>query len=155
MAHLEIPKISFKIQERSQVALFANTAEAVVFWLSIVGLLLVLGLAAFRFFATKSISGDYRNLQTRQTVLQSTVDSLRLENQEFHQQLEQLRLDLQHIQAENDSSRRAALDTPVTPGLADARVPRRTVPQTDGRSAFVKQFFGIQRSDELPATAAK
>lgn len=81
-----MPQFDLEPQDKRKITLFANKAEAIVFWLCIAGLIFVGIVSFFRYLGSAGIEADeefrqetlsrIRQLEEKNTMLESRVDSL-------------------------------------------------------------------------------
>ena len=91
-------KFDLKPQDKSKIALFANKAEAIVFWLSLAGLIFLGIISLSRFFTNKQseLETDFRRdlvtrietLEEQNRVMKSQSDSLKQQLQNLNNQLD-------------------------------------------------------------------
>jgi len=77
-------KFDFKPKESSKITLFANKAEAIVFWLSVAGLIFLAIISTFRYLNNRTIEFDEafrEDLLMRLEAVEAQNDSLRKELQ--------------------------------------------------------------------------
>ncbi|MFQ5636653.1 MAG: hypothetical protein ACE5IR_01500 [bacterium] len=93
-----IPKFDLKPENPAKIKLFANTAEAVVFWLALAGLIFLAIVSFFRYQSNKQVLLDQgfrqemqlktEQLESQNLILENQIDSLRLQVQEIKGALE-------------------------------------------------------------------
>lgn len=123
--------IDFKPRDRGKITLFANTAEAIVFWLSLGGLVFLGIITLFRYFTAEKTAHDYSTLVARQaelntawesrsSLMNAQIDSLKIE-------LAKSRLEIARLNdALNQSGRRAeSPSSSPTPSAKPAPPERR------------------------------
>lgn len=132
--------IDFKPRDRGKITLFANTAEAVVFWLSLGGLVFLGIITLFRYFTAERTAQDYSTLVARQaelstawesrsSLMNAQIDSLKIE-------LAKSRLEIARLNdALNQSGRRA--EFPSSSPIPSSAKP--TPPERRNR-AFLEAF---------------
>ena len=91
-------KFDLKPQDKSKIALFANKAEAIVFWLSLAGLIFLGIISLSRFLTNKQseLETDFRRdlvirmetLEEQNRVMKSQSDSLKQQLQNLNNQLD-------------------------------------------------------------------
>ena len=91
-------KFDLKPQDKSKIALFANKAEAIVFWLSLAGLIFLGIISLSRFLTNKQseLETDFRRdlvtrietLEEQNRVMKSQSDSLKQQLQNLKNQLD-------------------------------------------------------------------
>ncbi len=91
-------KFDLKPQDKSKIALFANKAEAIVFWLSLAGLIFLGIISLSRFLTNKQseLETDFRRdlvirietLEEQNRVMKSQNDSLKQEVQNLKNRLD-------------------------------------------------------------------
>ncbi len=135
-------RLNFEPEDSSKITLFANRAEAIVFWLCISGLVFLGIIVLFRYLTAKNITGDHKSLQAVQQELRMEVDSLRSQNQMLAQQMEDMQVRLQRATARHDSMI-IQLQRRPAPSAAVVRPNQGTVAR-DGRSTMLKSLFGIE-----------
>ena len=91
-------KFDLKPQDKSKIALFANKAEAIVFWLSLAGLIFLGIISLSRFFTNKQseLETDFRRdlvtrietLEEQNRVMKSQSDSVKQQLQNLNNQLD-------------------------------------------------------------------
>ncbi|MFQ5709553.1 MAG: hypothetical protein ACE5HO_19015 [bacterium] len=84
-----IPKFDLKPQDQSKITLFANKAEAIVFWLALAGLIFLAIVSLFRFLTNKQAEIDkevrkellvkIETIEKQNQALQAQIDSLKVE----------------------------------------------------------------------------
>ena len=91
-------KFDLKPQDKSKITLFANKAEAIVFWLSLAGLIFLGIISLSRFLTNKQseLETDFRRdlvtrietLEEQNRVMKSQSDSLKQQLQNLKNQLD-------------------------------------------------------------------
>ncbi len=91
-------KCDFKPKDSSKITLFANKAEAIVFWLSLAGLIFLGIISLSRFLTNKQseLETDFRRdlvirietLEEQNRVMKSQSDSLKQQLQNLNNQLD-------------------------------------------------------------------
>jgi len=91
-------KFDFKPKDSSKITLFANKAEAIVFWLSLAGLIFLGIISLSRFLTNKQseLETDFRRdlvirietLEEQNRVMKSQSDSLKQQLQNLNNQLD-------------------------------------------------------------------
>ena len=91
-------KFDLKPQDKSKITLFANKAEAIVFWLSLAGLIFLGVISLSRFLTNKQseLETDFRRdlvirietLEEQNRVMKSQSDSLKQQLQNLKNQLD-------------------------------------------------------------------
>ena len=87
-------KFDFKPKDSSQITLFANKAEAIVFWLSLAGLIFLGIISLSRFFTNKQseLETDFRrDLVTRIETLEEQNRVMKSQSDSLKQQLQNLK----------------------------------------------------------------
>jgi len=87
-----LSRANLKARDESKITLFANKGEAIVFWLSVAGLIFLAIISVFRYYSNKSL---YMSESEKQTLL-SKVDNLERTNQLYLSQLDSLKTVLHH-----------------------------------------------------------
>lgn len=80
-------KFDFKPKDSSKIALFANKAEAIVFWLSIAGLIFLAIISTFRYLNNRAMELDKafrEDLLIRLEAVEAQNDSLSMELQNLN-----------------------------------------------------------------------
>lgn len=135
--------------------MFADRGEAIVFWISVAGLIFLAIIVLFRYFSARRLDVAHRSLQTTQTELRVRIDDLEEKNERLEISLENLRVLLQQSQLRIDTLRRALEARPVIRPQPDEFQGARPPATSDTRSAFLKGLFKIQRQSPPPQTATK
>lgn len=91
------PKFDFKPRRETTVTLFANSAEALVFWASLFALVLWTIASTFRFFTTKTAPPPVE-IQQYQSELESRMQVLESQNQRNSALIDSLNTALQQSQ---------------------------------------------------------
>ncbi len=94
-------KFDFKPKNSSKITLFANKAEAVVFWLSLAGLIFLGIISLSRFLTNKQskLEVDFRrDLVTRIETLEDQSRMMKSQNDSLRKELENLE---RHLNTEN------------------------------------------------------
>ena len=94
-------KFDFKPKNSSKITLFANKAEAVVFWLSLAGLIFLGIISLSRFLTNKQskLEVDFRrDLVTRIETLEDQSRLMKSQNDSLRKELENLE---RHLNTEN------------------------------------------------------
>lgn len=146
-------RFKFKPKDSSQITLFANKAEAIVFWLCVSGLAFLGIIVLFRYLTARAISGDHKNLQAGQVELRLAVDSLRAHNQLLEHQMADLQLQLRRAMVRADSIVDELKRRP-NPSQANRSPASENSVARDSRSATLKNLFRIERRTQV-RTAAK
>ena len=87
-------KFDLKPQDKSKIALFANKAEAIVFWLSLAGLIFLGIISLSRFLTNKQseLETDFRrDLVTRIETLEEQNRVMKSQSDSLKQQLQNLK----------------------------------------------------------------
>lgn len=82
-----IGKFDFKPRSSEKISLFANKAEAIVFWLSIAGLIFLAIVSTFRYLNNRTMQLDkafQEDLLIRLEAVETQTDSLRKELQNLN-----------------------------------------------------------------------
>ena len=94
-------KFDFKPKKSSKITLFANKAEAIVFWLSLAGLIFLGIISLSRFLTNKQskLEVDFRrDLVTRIETLEDQSRMMKSQNDSLRKELENLE---RHLNTEN------------------------------------------------------
>ncbi|TDJ03751.1 MAG: hypothetical protein E2O76_00575 [Caldithrix sp.] len=94
-------KFDFKPKNSSKITLFANKAEAIVFWLSLAGLIFLGIISLSRFLTNKQskLEVDFRrDLVTRIETLEDQSRMMKSQNDSLRKELENLE---RHLNTEN------------------------------------------------------
>ena len=89
-----IKKFDLKPQDNSKITLFANKAEAIVFWLSMAGLIFLGIVSLSRYLTNKQseLETDFRqNLVTRIEILEGQNRMMKSQNDSLKQQMQSLK----------------------------------------------------------------
>jgi hypothetical protein len=97
-----LPRIDFKPEDQTPITLFSNWGEAVVFWLSITGLIFLVILSVIRYFSVRQIDLDYRDLEKTQDTLVLKIEEVEQENRAYLQKIDSIDFILQYSQNEID-----------------------------------------------------
>jgi len=92
---MNIPKIDIKPASSEKITLFANKAEAVVFWLSLAGLIFLAIISFSRY------RGESRSVENKQFVreTQARLSRLEADNQALQVKLDSLALQIRQLGA--------------------------------------------------------
>lgn len=131
--------IDFKPRDRSKITLFANSAEAIVFWLSLGGLVFLAIITLFRYFTAESMGRDYGALAAQQEELSSRwqnqsarmnaeIDSLKIE-------LAKSRIEIARLNDALEQSGRRGETPASSPSL-----PAKPVPKEQRSRSFLEAF---------------
>ncbi len=148
---MRIPKVSFTPADRSKITLFANKGEAIVFWISVAGLIFLAIIVTFRYFTVSSMRDARSALLERQIQLQMQVEELQKQNDIFRNKLQELQMQLQRLEQQNQNLQNelknqsaATVRTPERPRTSNVRLP--------DPSAQVRQIFNVRPSTSRTAT---
>jgi hypothetical protein len=97
-----LPRIDFKPEDQTPITLFSNWGEAIVFWLSIIGLIFLVILSVIRYFSVRQIDLDYRDLEKTQDTLVLKIEEVEQENRAYLQKIDSIDFILQYSQNEID-----------------------------------------------------
>ena len=86
-----IPRFDVRPRDRRTIRLFANTGEAIVFWLSVAGVVFLGLLYLFRFLALEPRAADVRELEKSYESVMSRLESLERRLVEQDRLIEELR----------------------------------------------------------------
>ncbi len=89
-----IPELDFKPTERTKIKLFANTAEAIVFWMSLAGLIFLVIVSFFRFAYLSEANLKHEQFQARYDNLAQKIEELALENATLEKRVDSLQQEL-------------------------------------------------------------
>ncbi len=87
-------KFDFKPKDSSKITLFANKAEAIIFWLSLAGLIFLGIISLSRFLTNKQseLETDFRrDLVTRIETLEEQNEMIKSQNDSLKQDLQNLK----------------------------------------------------------------
>jgi len=145
-----VGKIDLKPADTSRVTLFANKAEAIVFWLSLAGLIFLAIVSVFRYYNNKTYAlqaSDKHLLLQKISQLQATtqeqiqlIDSLKQEIENSRQQISRLMNELDALQKQSASAR------PKTIAKKKTEAAQKTVPpkKRNHRDRTILQEFQIK-----------
>ena len=94
-------KIDFKPRDPARVTLFANAGEAIVFWLSLAGLIFLGFVSVLRYLGRENV--DSERIEAIQTELSAKIDILATQNRDYANRIEVLRKESKHSQRLVDS----------------------------------------------------
>ena len=78
-------KVDLKPENKSKIKLFANSGEAIVFWLSLAGLLFLALVSLFRFFYLKEVVNEYNSIARNVNPIIIQIEKLKEENKALKQ----------------------------------------------------------------------
>jgi len=140
-------KINFKPVDKTPINLFANKGEAIVFWLSLAGLLFLGIISLFRYLNADLIRENYREKEIAVEQFQTEIESLKTQQQKYQNQVrslqERLTQSRNQIQELNKAIQQSKAGI-ISPGKDD----RILKPKKDERSKKVLEEFQIKRPDQ-------
>ncbi len=106
-------RLDLRPQKSTKITLFANTAEAVVFWLAAAGLILLGIISLFRYLSGQDLASLYRQQMAAQARIVKEIENLKQENQFLQNKLDSMQIKLQRMEAEirNQESKAAVLQS--------------------------------------------
>ncbi len=137
------PTIDLKPRDPGKITLFANTGEAIVFWLSLGGLIFLAIITLFRYFTAERVGRDYRTLASSQLELRSTWER---QSSIMAAQIDSLKGELEKSRREIAALNFALAQTPVKDS-ASQKVPARPQQPTaiERRNRLFLETFKIEK----------
>ena len=148
-----LSRVDFSPASRARVKLFANWGEAMVFWLSLGGLLFLAIVSGFRYATKQLVATDFRSLERSQRALVAEVRRLTSEKETIEEQLRVIhaRLDTSQVHLAQAQSEFAKIkrsrerDLPPDKALPPGRR-RSREPDPYGRSPETLKLFKIRKT---------
>jgi len=143
-AHTNVfPTLDFKPRDPRKVTLFANTGEAIVFWLSLGGLIFVAIVTLFRYFTAERLGRDYSVLESSQLELRSTWEK---QSSIMSAQIDSLKQELEKSRREIAALNVALMQTGVKDSASQKNPARPQKPvSTERRNRLFLETFKIER----------
>jgi hypothetical protein len=145
-----LKNLDLKPRDNSKIALFANKGEAIVFWVSVAGLVFLGMIVLSRHFMAKRIIDKYDTYVSGLEDLSQEVDSLKTQNALYMNQIDSLKKLIQQVQREGGD--RPGPSAQSEPELAEPPEPdqptRSERPETrpeNGRDAELLNRFRIKK----------
>ncbi len=95
-------KYNLKPEKKSKVRLFANSGEAIVFWLSIGGLIFLAIISIYRVNYLQSIINQYNSIGENINPVILKLEKLELENDSLRQTQDGLLKKIEHMKKEDE-----------------------------------------------------
>lgn len=88
-----MPKFDLKVQDPAKITLFANKAEAIVFWLSVAGLIFLAIVSLFRYLSNRRAELD----ESIRKELLMRIERLEDQNERLNSRMDSLQTQLQSL----------------------------------------------------------